>query len=99
MASIEKTDQIDVGYVARLARLDLSEEDAGRFQAQLERVLGYIQQLKEVEVEGVEPTAHTASIQNVIRADDVGPCLNHDDVMANAPRQNKGQFSVPKIIE
>ena len=92
-------DKIDVRYVAHLARMHLSDEEIARLQPQLEQIVGYVQQLKELDVEGIEPTAHAIPMQNVFRADEVRPCLNHEAVMANAPQAREGQFIVPKIIE
>ena len=63
------TPHLDVRYVAGLARFQLSEEEIAEFQPQLEHVLSYIAQLHEVNVEGVEPTAHTAAVFNVFRPD------------------------------
>ena len=96
---MRSTEGIDVGYVAHLARLHLSAEETARFQGQLAVILQYIDELKAVDVAGIEPTAHAIPVENVFREDAVRPGLDHDAVMANAPSSAGGQFLVPKIIE
>ena len=63
--------ELDVRNTAKLARLELSEAETSRFQTQLSQVLSYVEKLKEVDVTGVEPTAHTSEVQNVFRADEL----------------------------
>ena len=67
--------------------------------AQLADVLGYIEKLKEVDVTGVEPTAHAFPMVNVTRPDEVRPSLPHEEALRNAPAQANGLFIVPKIVE
>ena len=93
------SDKIDVRYVAHLARMHLADDEVARLQPQLEQIVGYVRQLDELDVAGIEPTAHAIPVQNVFRADEVRPGLGHDVVMANAPLAREGQFIVPKIIE
>lgn len=95
----QDADKIDVRYVAHLARLYLSDEEAALFQGQLEHILAYVKQLDALNVEGVEPTAHATPVHNVFRADEPKESLDHDRVMANAPHARNGQFVVPKIVE
>jgi|SRR6516162_8457998 aspartyl-tRNA(Asn)/glutamyl-tRNA(Gln) amidotransferase subunit C len=90
---------IDVNYVAHLARLSLTPQEAQKFGAQLGQVLGYIEKLKEVDVSGIEPTAHAFPLINVTRPDEVRPSMAHDDAMRNAPAKANGLFIVPKIVE
>ena len=92
-------DKIDVRYVAHLARMHLADEEVARLQPQLEQIVGYVRQLDELNVEGIKPTAHAIPVQNVFRADDVRPGLDHNLAMKNAPQAREGQFIVPKIIE
>lgn len=94
-----QADKLDVKYVAHLARLHLSEEEAREFQAQLDQVIGYFNDLSRLDVSGVEPTAHAAAVQNVFRKDEPRPGLAREKVMANAPEQADGQFIVPRILE
>jgi aspartyl-tRNA(Asn)/glutamyl-tRNA(Gln) amidotransferase subunit C len=95
----ESAEKIDVRYVAHLARLHLTDDEAACFQGQLEQVLQYVKELGALNVEGVEPTAHATPVQNVFRKDETRPCLEHEKAMANAPSARGGQFVVPKIIE
>lgn len=99
MDSQAKTAEIDVAYVAHLARMHLTDEECARFQPQLAAVVDYVRKMQEVNLDGVEPTAHVQPLQNVFRADEVQPGLDRDVAMANAPEQTDGQFQVPKIVE
>ena len=90
---------MDVAYVAHLARLHLTPDETARLQAQLDQILHYVAQLREPDVNDVEPTAHAMPMQNIYRADEARPGLSRDDAMANAPAQRDGLFIVPKIIE
>ena len=91
--------KIDVRYVAHLARLSLTPAEERQMAAQLGNVLGYIEKLKEVDVESVEPTAHAFPLVNVTRPDETRHSLPHEDAMRNAPAQANGLFIVPKIVE
>jgi aspartyl-tRNA(Asn)/glutamyl-tRNA(Gln) amidotransferase subunit C len=91
--------EIDVKYVAHLARLALTQEEEQKIGAQLGHILGYIEKLKEVDVTGVEPTAHAFPLVNVTRPDDVCPSMPQDEALCNAPAQANGLFIVPKIVE
>jgi aspartyl-tRNA(Asn)/glutamyl-tRNA(Gln) amidotransferase subunit C len=93
------TDKIDVRYVAHLARLHLSEAEADQLQGQLEQILGHVKELSQLNVEGVEPTAHAMPMNNVFREDEVKPCMDREKALANAPKERHGQFVVPKIVE
>ena len=90
---------IDVKYVAHLARLSLSAEEEQKLGEQLGSILGYVEKLKEVDVTGVEPTAHAFPLVNVTRVDEVRPSMEHDEALRNAPAQANGLFIVPKIVE
>jgi aspartyl-tRNA(Asn)/glutamyl-tRNA(Gln) amidotransferase subunit C len=90
---------IDVKYVAHLARLSLTPEEEQRIGAQLGQVLDYIEKLKEVDVSGVEPTAHAFPLINVTRPDEVRPSISNEDALRNAPATANGLFMVPKIVE
>ena len=95
MASAE----IDVKYVAHLARVALTPDEEKKLAAQLGGILGYIEKLKELDVSNVEPTAHAVPLVNVTRTDEIRPSLPHDDALRNAPSQANGLFIVPKIVE
>ena len=91
--------EIDVKYVAHLARLGLTPEEERKFGAQLGQVLGYIEKLNEADVSQVEPTAHAVPMVNVTRADEVRPPLPTEEALRNAPAKANGLFIVPKIVE
>ena len=93
------TGDFDVKYVAHLARLKLLPAEEQQLGVQLGDILGYIEKLKEVDVSGVEPTAHPFPLVNVTRVDETRPSLPHDDALRNAPQRNAGLFIVPKIVE
>ena len=95
----ESNQGMDVGYVARLACIDLTDEEKTLFQGQLDQVLQYVEQLNEVDVGEVEPTAHAIPVYNVLRKDEVGESLDHNAVMANAPSFADGHVRVPKILD
>ena len=91
--------EIDVKYVAHLARLALTPDEEKKLGAQLGNILGYIENLRQLDVSNVEPTAHAVPMVNVTRADEIQPSLPHAEAMRNAPRQANGLFIVPKIVE
>ena len=95
MAAVE----IDVKYVAHLARLALTPDEEKKLAAQLGNILGYVGKLKELDVTSVEPTAHAVPMVNVTRPDEIRPSLPHDDALRNAPAKANGLFIVPKIVE
>lgn len=95
MASAE----IDVKYVAHLARIALTPDEEKKLGAQLGHILGYIEKLRELDVNNVEPMAHAVPLVNVTRADEIRPSLPHAEALRNAPRQAGGLFVVPKIVE
>ena len=91
--------EINVKYVAHLARLNLSPEEEQKFGTQLNQVLGYVDKLNQLDVSQVEPTAHAVPLVNVTRADEVQPSLSNEDALRNAPAKANGLFIVPKIVE
>lgn len=88
----------DVEYVAKLAKLKLSENEKKRFQKELDRIIRYIDQLKQVDTENVPPTSHVLPMENVLREDEVKPSLTQEEALANAPDKKDGYFRVPKVI-
>ena len=92
-------DPKDVDHVARLARLALGDEEKARMREQLSAILTYIDKLKELDVEGVEPTSHAVPLVDVMRDDDVVPGRPRDEMMQNAPDRAGDFFRVPRIIE
>ena len=89
----------DVEHVARLARLALDEGELERMREQLAAILAYIDKLRALDVEGVEPTSHAVPLVNVMREDEIAPCLPEDEALANAPDRVDDMFRVPRIIE
>ncbi|MGH7387936.1 MAG: Asp-tRNA(Asn)/Glu-tRNA(Gln) amidotransferase subunit GatC [Candidatus Rokuibacteriota bacterium] len=92
-------DDKDVDHVARLARLALADAEKTRTREQLARILQYIDKLKELDVEGVEPTSHAVPLVNVMRDDQVVASVPREDMLANAPDRAGELFRVPRIIE
>ncbi len=90
---------LDVKYVAHLARLNLTAEEEQKFGAQLGQVLGYIEKLNQLDVSQVEPTAHAVPLVNVTRPDEVRPSITNEEALKNAPAKANGLFVVPKIVE
>ena len=91
--------ELDVRYIAQLARLHLSAEETAKFQEQLAHVLAHVEKLGEVDVSAVEPTAHANAITNVFRTDAPRGWFEPAEVLGNAPRAANGLFIVPKVIE
>jgi len=89
----------EVLHVARLSRLHLTDEEVERMRQQLDAILAYIDKLRELDVEGVEPTAHAVPVVNVMRDDALVPSLSQDQALANAPDRAGEFFRVPRIIE
>ena len=90
---------LDVAYVARLARINLTEEEAKIFQKQLDDVLKYAEKLRQVDVTGVDTAAHALPVFNVFRDDTPRNWFTAEQALTNAPRQANGLFVVPKVVE
>jgi aspartyl-tRNA(Asn)/glutamyl-tRNA(Gln) amidotransferase subunit C len=93
------TSDLDVAYVARLARINLTEAEATAFQKQLDDVLKYIEKLRQADVSKVEAAAHALPIFNVFREDVERDWFTGEQALSNAPRKTKGLFIVPKVLE
>lgn len=87
----------DVEHVAKLARLELTEEEKQKFATQLGDVLKYVDQMNEVDTTGVEPMSHAIDFVNVMREDTVKYEQTKEELMKNAPDEENGFFKVPKI--
>lgn len=89
----------DVEYLAHLARIQLTPEEAQRFTGQLDEILAYVEKLKSVPVEGIPPTSHVLELSNVFREDRTAPSLSSEAALANAPDREGPFFRVPRIID
>lgn len=87
----------DVEHVAKLARLELSEDEKVKFSKQLGDIIKYVEQMNSIDTTGVEPMSHAIPIVNVMREDVVVQEQTKDELMANAPSKEDGFFRVPKI--
>ncbi|MBK5230023.1 MAG: Asp-tRNA(Asn)/Glu-tRNA(Gln) amidotransferase subunit GatC, partial [Thermoleophilia bacterium] len=81
--------------VARLARLRLTEDEQERMLRELDAVLGYIEHIEELNLDGVEPTSHVVDLVNSLRPDEIRESLTHEQALANAPETADGGFAVP----
>ncbi len=88
----------EVRHVARLARLQLSDEDVERFSSQLSAVLGHIEAIRELGAENLAPASHAIELVNVLRPDEVAPSLDRAEVLGQAPEIESERFSVPRIL-
>jgi len=95
-----ETTRAEIEHVAMLARLELTEEEKWLFSKQLSSILKYINQLNELDTEGIEETSHVIALKNVFREDELRPSLPKDMALQNAPNKTTDDFyKVPKIIE
>ena len=94
----ERISTEQVAHVARLARLDLTEEDLEHYTDQLAAILDHAADIEALDLEGVEPMTHPVPLVNVLREDIVRPCLDRDEVLAAAPAAESGRFKVPPIL-
>jgi aspartyl-tRNA(Asn)/glutamyl-tRNA(Gln) amidotransferase subunit C len=88
-------DRAQVLHVARLARLQLSDEEVDRMAAELSNVLDHIEAIRELDLDGVPPTSHVIDVTNVLRADEPQPSLPRDVILAAAPEPLNDGFGVP----
>lgn len=89
----------DVEHVARLARLALTDDEVERLTGELAAVLDHAADVAALDLDGVAPTAHPLPLRNVLRADEVRPTLDRDEVLAAAPAAEDGRFRVPRILD
>ncbi|HEX2154570.1 MAG TPA: Asp-tRNA(Asn)/Glu-tRNA(Gln) amidotransferase subunit GatC [Acidimicrobiia bacterium] len=91
--------EIDIGHVARLARLGLSEDDLEMYRRQLGTILEHASRVQSVATDDVEPTSHPLGLTNAFRADEVRPSLDRGEVLSQAPDHADGYFVVPPALE
>jgi aspartyl-tRNA(Asn)/glutamyl-tRNA(Gln) amidotransferase subunit C len=89
----------DVEHVARLARLELSQDEKTLFAGQMGDILGYVEKLKELNTEGILPTSHAVPMENAFREDGVRSSIGVEKALANAPDRVESFYRVPKVIE
>lgn len=96
---MEQTNLIDVAYIARLAKLELTADETARFSDDLNQVLAYVAQLEQWDTTQVEPMYHPLPVFDSLREDIPGISLSNEAALSNAPAQEEGQFRVPKVVE
>ncbi len=92
-------DEAQVRHIAKLARLNLSDDEVRLFAGQLGEILSYFKQLDEADTAGVEPLAHPLPVTNVLRDDEPGPAFDTDAALRNAPQREGRFFRVPKVLD
>ena len=85
-------------HVARLARLDLTDEELYKLTGELSDLLEHVDRIRRLDTADVPPTAHPLPLENVLRPDEVRPCLDRDEVLAAAPASEEHRFLVPRIL-
>lgn len=90
---------MDIEYVARLARLELSKEEKEKFGKQLSDILQYIEKLNQLDTKNVKPTAHVIPVKNIWRDDALKPSLSREVIEKCMPYLKEGFFKVPPVIE
>lgn len=96
MATISRE---EVAHLARLARLAVTDEELDVFAGQLDVILGAMARVGEVAADDIPPTSHAVPLTNVLRPDELRPCLDRDEVLAAAPAAEDGRFRVPRILD
>jgi aspartyl-tRNA(Asn)/glutamyl-tRNA(Gln) amidotransferase subunit C len=91
--------EIDIEHVARLARLELSDDEKARLRDQLGVILEAAAKVSEVATDDVPPTAYAIPRSNVLRPDEITPSLTVEEVLSNAPEVEDDRFKVPKVVE
>lgn len=90
---------IDIAHVARLARLDLSDDDLDLYRSQLGVILEHAARVQALDTEGIEASAHPLDMTNTFRPDEVRPSLDRDEVLSQAPEARDGYFVVPPALD
>jgi aspartyl-tRNA(Asn)/glutamyl-tRNA(Gln) amidotransferase subunit C len=89
---------LDIQHTAKLARLELTDEEAVKFQSQIEGILDYMKALDAHDLSGAEPTAHAMPVYDVWREDEVRESFANEEALANAPKKAQGQFLMPRVV-
>lgn len=96
---MSQTSKIDIDHLSKLARIALTEDEKKRFAEQLGTILDYFEQIKSVNVDGVEPSAHPFPVYNILRDDESGPMLDTEVFMKIAPASRDHQVMVPRVVD
>lgn len=88
----------DVDHIAKLARLEFTDEEKATFTHQLNSILAYVEHLNKLDTTNVEPLAHVIELEDAFREDVVRPGVSQEDALKNAPAKNEKFFKVPKVI-
>lgn len=96
---MSKISEEQVRHVAHLAKLAISDEEVHQFRNQLEAIINFAEQLNELDTTNIEPTSHVLNLHNVFREDVAVAGLPREEVLANAPQKEAGQFKVPSIMD
>jgi aspartyl-tRNA(Asn)/glutamyl-tRNA(Gln) amidotransferase subunit C len=94
-----KISREEVNYVAKLARLELTEAEKDMFTGQMDAILAYVDKLNELDTTGIIPTSHAVPMENAFREDEVAPSIGADNALLNAPDRSDSFFRVPQVIE
>lgn len=94
-----KISEEEVKHIANLAKLNLSDEEVQKYSKDLGDIASFVEKLNEVDVTGVEPTAHILNIKNVFRKDEVCSTFEREEILKNAPSKEAGCISVPRVVE
>ena len=89
----------EVKYVANLAKLYVDEAEAEKLTGEMESIINFADMLEEIDTNSIAPTNHAMKVQNVFREDIVKPSYDRKDILDNAPSQEGGCYSVPKVVE
>lgn len=92
-------DKKDVKYVANLAKIKISSEQEASLEEQFSKIIGYIDKLKELDVEGVEPSRGARITRDVFREDKVVPSDCREEILKNSPSREGDYFKIPKVVE
>ncbi len=89
----------DVKHIAKLSKLNLTEKELEKYTNELSSIVDFANELSNINVDGVKPTAHILDIKNVFRKDEVQPSYDREEILKNAPSKDAGCVSVPKVVE
>ncbi len=94
-----KISRAEVEHVSRLARLALDDQEIASLQEDMDQILGYVEQLNQLETQEITPTAHAVPMENALREDTIRPGFSREQALANAPASDPSGFRVPRVIE